>query len=77
MLGIGMVRIADGPGIPLDGVTLAFTSGLREDLGVEEYSSRRLGGSGGIVRVIGPALRRLASLGLRVAGRRSRRKSGQ
>jgi hypothetical protein len=72
-----MVRIADGTGIPLDGVTLALTSGLREDLGVEEYSSRRLGGSGGIVRVIGPALRRLASLGLRVAGRRSRRKSGQ
>ena len=72
-----MVRIADGAGIPLDGVTLALTSGLREDLGVEEYSSRRLGGSGGIVRVIGPALRRLASLGLRVAGRRSRRKSGQ
>ena len=63
--------------MPLDRVTLALMSGLREDLGVEEYSSRRLGDSGGIVRVIGPALGRLASLGLRVVGRRSRRKSGQ
>jgi len=77
MVRIGMVRIAAGAGIPLDGVTLALTSGLREDLGVEEYSSRRLGGSGGIVRAIGPVLRGLASLELRLAGRRSRRKSGQ
>ena len=77
MVRIGIVRIADGASIPLDGVTLALTSGLREDLGVEDYSSRRLGGSGGIVRAIGPVLRGLASLELRLAGRRSRRKSGQ
>ncbi len=73
----GMVRIADGAGIPLDGATLALTSGLREDLGVEHYASRRLGGSAGFAKMFGPALRGVASLGLRMAGRNSRRKSAQ
>jgi hypothetical protein len=48
MVRIGIVRIADGEGIPLDGVTLALTSGLREDLGIEKGSSRRMGGSAGL-----------------------------
>ena len=72
-----MVRIADGAGIPLDGAILALTSGLRESLGVEQYPSRRLSGSGGIARILGPSLRWLASWGLRIAGWRSRRKSPQ
>ena len=64
-------------GIPIDGVTLALTSGLREDLGVENYSSRRIGDSGRMVTFFGPAIRGLASLALRMAGRRSRRKNVQ
>ena len=72
-----MVRIADGAGIPLDGATLALTTGLREGLGVEHYPSRRLSGSGGFAKILGPALRGVASWGFRIAGRRSRRKSAR
>ena len=47
------------------GAILALTSGLRESLWVEQYPSRRLSGSGGIARILGPSLRWLASWGLR------------
>ncbi len=34
-----MVRIADGTGIPLDSQMNALTAGLREDLGIDQYTS--------------------------------------
>ena len=68
-----MVRIADGTGIPLDGIVAVMSDDIREDLGLEEFDSRRLGESRGLARVFGPALRGVARIGLRLAGRRSRR----
>lgn len=68
-----MVRIADGAGIPLDGVVDALTSGFREELGLDAYQSRRLN-SGRIAQALAPAFRGVASAALRFAGRRRRRK---
>ncbi len=68
-----MVRIADGTGIPLDGVVSALSGDIREELGLESFASRRMKGAGGVGRVLGPALRGIAALGLRMAGRRGRR----
>jgi hypothetical protein len=68
-----MVRIADGAGIPLDGVVTALSGDFREELGLEAFQSRRLAGSGSLTRIFGPALRAAAGLGLRIAGRRARR----
>jgi hypothetical protein len=70
-----MVRIADGVGIPLDGVVTALSGDIREDLGLETYHSRRLPGSRGVARVFGPVLRGVAGVALRIAGRRARRTS--
>ncbi len=33
-----MVRIADGTGIPLDAVVVAFSEDIREDLGLNEFA---------------------------------------
>jgi hypothetical protein len=70
-----MVRIADGTGIPLDGMVTALSGDIREDLGLETYQSRRLTGSSGVVQLLGPALRGVAGVVLRIAGRRARRRS--
>ena len=37
-----MVRIADGTGIPLDGIADAMTSDFRAELGLDDLVSRRL-----------------------------------
>ncbi len=67
-----MVRIADGTGIPLDGVVAALSSDIREDIGVEAFGSRRLSRGSGLASLAGPLLRGATKLGLRIAGRRSR-----
>jgi hypothetical protein len=68
-----MVRIADGTGIPLDNVVSALSGDIREELGIDDYESRRLTSSGGITRAFGPVLRGVAHAALRFAGKRSRR----
>jgi hypothetical protein len=70
-----MVRIADGTGIPLDGMVTALSGDIREDLGLESYQSRRLTRSSGAAKLFGPALRGVAGVVLRIAGRRARRAS--
>ena len=67
-----MVRIADGTGIPLDGLVTAMSSDIREDLGLEGFESRRLARSAGLAGLFGPALRRVVLPVLRIAGRRKR-----
>ena len=67
-----MVRIADGTGIPLDGMVDAMSGDFREELGLEGFESRRLQ-TGALVRSLQPLLRGAAKLALRVAGRRKRR----
>jgi hypothetical protein len=68
-----MVRIADGAGIPLDGVMTALSGDFREELGIEEFQTRRLTGSGPMTRIVGPVLRAAGGVALRIAGWRSRR----
>ena len=68
-----MVRIADGTGIPLDGVVIALSGDIQEELGLDDFQSRRLAGSGVVAKVFGPAFRGLAGAALRFAGRRARR----
>ena len=70
-----MVRIADGTGIPLDAVVTTLSSDFREELGLEDFSSRRLTRAGGLARVLAPALRGVVHSALRVAGWRARRQS--
>ena len=67
-----MVRIADGTGIPLDGVVEALSDDFRQELGLEGYASRRLTGSGPLARLLAPALRGAMRLGMGIAGRRAR-----
>lgn len=71
-----MVRIADGSGIPLDGVVTMLSGDIREDLGVDDFQSRRVAGgrSGALGRAFAPLLRGVAGAALRFAGRRARRK---
>jgi len=66
-----MVRIADGTGIPLDGVVEALSGDFREELGLEGYASRRLLGTGAIARALAPLLRGAFRFGLGLAGRRA------
>ena len=67
-----MVRIADGTGIPLDGMVKALSGDIREELGLDEFRSRRIsGGSGRLLTAFAPALRKVAGLAMRFAGRRS------
>jgi len=68
-----MVRIADGTGIPLDGLVDTMSSDIRENLGLETFSSRRLAQPGPIARSFAPIARAIAKTGLRFAGRRARR----
>jgi len=63
-----MVRIADGSGIPLDGIVGALSSDFREDLGLDDFQSRRLA-SGGAAGVLAPVIRGAVRTALRVAGR--------
>jgi len=67
-----MVRIADGTGIPLDGMVTTMSGDIREELGLEQFSSRRLKESSGIAKWFGPVLRGAAHTALRFAGRRAR-----
>lgn len=70
-----MVRIADGTGIPLDGVVDALTSDVRSELGLENLESRRLLRANPVAAFLRPAFRGVVNAGLRVAGWRSRRGS--
>jgi hypothetical protein len=70
-----MVRIADGSGIPLDGITGSLSSDFREELGLDEYRSRRISELGPIARAFAPTLRGLSKTALRVAGWRANRSS--
>ena len=66
-----MVRIADGAGIPLDGMVAAMSGDIREDLGLESFESRRVSrGDSRLARALSPAIRRAATFALRIAGRR-------
>jgi hypothetical protein len=67
-----MVRIADGTGIPLDGIVDALSGDFREELRLEEFRSRRLRPAGRVVRALRPALRGVARSAFRWAGRRRR-----
>ena len=69
-----MVRIADGTGIPLDGMVEMMSSGFREDLGLEKFESRRPTQLGFFGKTFGPVLSGAIQTGLRIAGRRSRRR---
>lgn len=71
-----MVRIADGTGIPLDGIVEMMSSDFREDLGLEKFESRRPTQLGFLGKTFGPALQVALRTGLRFAGRRTRSKSG-
>lgn len=66
-----MVRIADGTGIPLDGVVEALSGDFRDALGVERYASRRLPGTGPLARAFAPLLRGAFRIGLGLAARRA------
>jgi hypothetical protein len=65
-----MVRIADGTGIPLDGITAAVSGEIRDDLGLDAFRSRRTTRAAAWSGVVGPPLRRVVLGVLRLAGRR-------
>jgi hypothetical protein len=67
-----MVRIADGTGIPLDGIVEVMSSDFRQELGLEAFESRRPTRVGFLGRTFGPLLSGAIKTGLRFAGRRSR-----
>ena len=64
-----MVRIADGAGIELDAVMVGASDDFREELGIEDFVSRRKPQQGLAGRWLAPVLRQVAKLGLRRAGR--------
>ncbi len=68
-----MVRIADGTGIPLDGLVDALSGDFREELGIDDFRSRRQTHKGPLARLLAPVVRNVARVGLRFAGRRSQR----
>ncbi len=70
-----MVRIADGTGIPLDGIVDSLTSDVRGELGIEEMESRRLLDASPVTALFRPVFRGVVNAGLRFAGWRNR-KSG-
>jgi len=63
-----MVRIADGTGIPIDGIVDVLSSGFRKQLGLEGFASRRRT-RGPLRDALAPFARGAARLGLRLAGR--------
>lgn len=63
-----MVRIADGTGIPLDGIVGALSSDFREDLGLDAFQSRRLVAAGA-AGALAPVIRGAVRTALRIAGR--------
>jgi hypothetical protein len=67
-----MVRIADGTGIPIDSFVAQLSGGIREELGLDDFSTRRVAPGGPLLRVFAPVLRGAALLGFRIAGRRAR-----
>ncbi len=69
-----MVRIADGTGIPLDGVVSAMTSDLGIELGLDELESRRVTKANPLTTAFRPVFRGVLKTGLRVAGWRSRKR---
>ncbi len=68
-----MVRIADGTGIPLDGIVDVMSSDFRDELGLNDFQSRRQTQVGFLGRTFGPLLKSIAQTGLRFAGRWSRK----
>ena len=70
-----MVRIADGTGIPLDGIVEVMSSDFREELGLEDFESRRPTQLGFLGSTFGPILKGAIKTGLRVAGRRARQRN--
>jgi len=68
-----MVRIADGTGIPLDGVMVGASNDFRAEIGLDDFQTRRQADLGRVGNLAAPLLRAAAKLGLRVAGRRSRK----
>jgi hypothetical protein len=68
-----MVRIADGTGIPLDGVMVGASNDFREEIGLDDFQTRRQAELGRVGSLAAPLLRAAAKFGLRLAGRRSRR----
>jgi len=66
-----MVRIADGTGIPLDGLVEVMSDDFREELGLEDFQSRRTTQSSLMRRTFGPLMRGVIRTGLRLAGRRA------
>jgi len=68
-----MIRIADATGIPLDGIVVALSEDLREEIGINRFSSAaNTPGAGRLKRAAGRALRPVLFAALRVAGRRRR-----
>ena len=76
-----MVRIADGIGIPLDGVMHMLSGDMRADLGIDRYGSAANTPESGVAkralgRVLYPvAIRAMKLILPRVLGRRSRQQT--
>lgn len=72
-----MVRIADGAGISLDTSVGMLSEDFRHELGLDRFESAgRSRELGRLARAFAPALRGAARIGLRVSGRRTRKRAG-
>ena len=67
------VRIADGTGIPLDGVMVGASDDLRQELGLNDFQTRCYAELGPVGRIAAPILRGAMKIGLRAAGWRVRK----
>ena len=67
-----MVRIADGTGIPVDAIVGTLSEDFRDEIGLENFETRRTKSTGIIAGFFGPVARRAVWLGMRIAGKRSR-----
>ena len=71
-----MVRIADGTGIPLDGIVQVMTEDLREEIGINRFdSAANTPQAGTVKRAAGRALRPVLGAVLRITGARRRRRA--